>query len=71
MLDHLALVDPVDVNDGFAARIVREAMPQAVENDVVSVGEDALDLAMSVRTIGATNLRRPSLPSSMRGLCWR
>src|ERR1700733_12615407 len=52
VLDHLAVFRPVNVNDGFAARTVRQAVPMAVENDVIPVREDALDLAMRVRTIG-------------------
>jgi hypothetical protein len=46
MLDHLPVFRPVNVNDGFAARTVRQAVPLAVEDDVIPVREDALDLAM-------------------------
>jgi hypothetical protein len=35
VLDHLPVLQPVDVNDGFAARTVRQAVPVAVENDVI------------------------------------
>ena len=52
MLDHLAVFRPVNVNDGFATRTVRQAVPMAVEDDVIPVREDALDLAMRVRMIG-------------------
>src|SRR5271163_4251717 len=33
VLDHLAVFAPVDVNNSFAARTVRQAMPMAVEDD--------------------------------------
>src|SRR5580693_10045125 len=52
VLDHLAVFPAVDVNDGFAARTVRQAVPTAVEDDVIAVREGALDLAMRIRTIG-------------------
>src|SRR5277367_3513615 len=52
VLDHLALFPPEDIDDGFAARTVRQAAPVAVEDDVITVREDALDLAMRVRMIG-------------------
>src|SRR5271155_5396519 len=52
VLDHLAVFTPVDVNDGFAARTVRQAVPMAVEDDVIPVREDALDLAMRAPMIG-------------------
>ena len=32
VLDHLAVFRPVNVNDGFAARIVRQAVPMAVDD---------------------------------------
>ena len=46
VLDHLAVFQPVDVHYGFAARTVRQAVPLAVEDDVVAVREDASDLAV-------------------------
>jgi len=52
VLDHLAAFQPEDINDGFAARIVRQAVSMAVEDDVIAVREDALDLAVRVRMIG-------------------
>ena len=52
MFDHLAVFQPVDVDDGLAGRIVRQTVPVAVEDDVVAVREDALDLAVRLRTIG-------------------
>ncbi len=46
VLDHFAVFPRVDVNDGFAARTVRQSVPMAVEDDVIPVREGALDLAM-------------------------
>jgi hypothetical protein len=51
VLDHLAVFPPEDVNDRFAAGIVRKAVSVAVEDDVISVREDP-DLAMRIRMIG-------------------
>ena len=36
----------------IAARIIRQAMPVAVQDDIVAVCEHTLDLAMCVRMIG-------------------
>ena len=49
VLDYLAVFQTIDVNDRFAAGIIRQAVPMAVEDDVVPVGEDSLDLAMRIR----------------------
>jgi hypothetical protein len=74
VLDHLPVFGPVNVNDGFAVRTVRQAVPMAVEDDVVPVEKTRLTSPCAPGRsafIQATNLRSPSMPSSMSGLCWR
>jgi hypothetical protein len=72
VLNHFAVFASVNVNDGSAARTLRQAVPVAVEDDVIRVREDPLAMrAWTIGRIQATNFQSPSMPSPMRGLCWR
>ncbi len=48
MLDDFAVFQPEDVDYRLTGRVVREAMPMTVQDDMVAVGEDALDLTVRV-----------------------
>src|ERR1700730_4003219 len=50
MLDHLAVLELENVDDGVAAR-ARLAHGMEMDDDVIAVGEDALDLAAVVREL--------------------
>src|SRR5262245_25021221 len=50
MLDHLAVLELENVDDGVAAR-ARLAHGMDMDDDVIAVGEDAFDLAEVVREL--------------------
>src|ERR1700733_3105430 len=51
VLDDLAAFQPKDVHHRLSARIIGQTVPMIVKDDVVAVGKDTLDLAMSIRMI--------------------
>jgi hypothetical protein len=51
VLDDLAAFQAKDVDHRLSTGIIGQAVPMAVKDDVVAVGKDPLDLAMSIRMI--------------------
>ena len=72
MLDHLAVLELEDVDDGVAARAWL-AHGMDVDDDVIAVGEDALDLAAVVRELvlqEGNEALEAFRPVGGHGLCW-
>jgi hypothetical protein len=51
VLDGLAAIQAKDIHHRLPAGIIGQAVPMTVKDDVVAVGKDTLDLAVSVRMI--------------------
>src|SRR5690242_3118475 len=53
VLEDLAVFQSEDVHYRFSARVIGQAVPMTVQDNVVAVGKDALDLAASIREPGS------------------